>query len=236
MLTTAAGKLGRSLSVISRGMPIASLCGMIVRFLTTGFVIAIASVLLAGCGSIPLTDASHELSWTQRHGGAVSGNGQQRAQRLCDDLCFGITASYLKVFILESSRLGGWSWPDGHIYLTSALVSTADNAELAAAMAHEMGHLVNNHNINIPQALARGEEHLGIESAADLTGCRILARNGFASTSMMDVLKMVRVKSSDPVLRHALAQRIMFLNKHIGSIAGGYRKQIHRRAMEPQNH
>lgn len=207
---------------------------MNVRF--AGSIIVVTSLLLTACGTAPLPGMSQELSWSQRHGGAVFDSSQQRAQRLCNELCSKIAAYHLKVFILESSRLGGWSWPDGHIYLTSALVSAADNAELAAAMAHEMGHLVNNQNINAPQALARGEKHLAIESAADFTGCRILAGIGIAPASMIDLLKMVRAKSRDPMLRHALVERITFLYQHIGSIAGGCRKQIPRLAMEPQNH
>ena len=235
MLSTAASKISLFIRIISSGTPIAATCGMKVRFLTTGFVVAIASLPLAGCGTVPLTGTSPEMSWAQRHGGIISSTGQQRAQRLCDELCAKITACHLKVFILESSRLGGWSWPDGHIYLTSALVSTADNAELAAAMAHEMGHLVNNQNINAPQALARGEEHLAIESAADFTGCRILAGSGIAPASMIDLLKMVRAKSNDPVLRHAIAQRIVFLDQHMASIASEYPKEIARLAMKPQD-
>ena len=187
-------------------------------------IVAVPALFLAGCGSVPLVRTSPEMSWVHQHGAAIPGADQRRAQRLCDNLCSGFSACELNVVILESSSLGGWSWPDGHIYLTSALVHVADDAELSAAIAHEMGHLVNNHKVHPPQALARGEEHLGIETAADVTGCRILASHGIAPVSMIDLLEMVRAKSSRAALRRALSQRISYLDHKIGSSPDKIRK------------
>ncbi len=94
-----------------------------------------------------------------------------------------------------SSRdgLGAWSWPDGRIRASRRLVDLLDDDELRAALAHEVGHLVDGgHVAGGPLALsgsARGGA--GVEERADLVGCRLLRARGASAEALPRMLRRV---------------------------------------------
>lgn len=115
---------------------------------------------------------------------APAGDGARiaRVERLGRDLAHA-TASPDRIDVGLSTRdeVGAWSWPDGRIRLSRALVDLLDDAELAAALAHEIGHLLDaGHVAGQAAALAGGgrRDGAGIETRADGAACRLLRARG----------------------------------------------------------
>ena len=88
--------------------------------------------------------------------------------------------------------LGAWSWPDGRIRASCALVDLLDDEELAAALAHEIGHLLDGgHLAGEPTALSGIRGTIGSEARADVLGCRLLAAQGRQPTALPRMLRTV---------------------------------------------
>jgi Zn-dependent protease with chaperone function len=94
--------------------------------------------------------------------------------------------------------LGAWAWPDGRIVVSQALVDRLDDDELAAALAHEIGHLLDGgHLATVPLAL-RGDTRDGdLELRADRTGCELLASRGRPLEAMSRMLAKVAAGHGD---------------------------------------
>lgn len=95
------------------------------------------------------------------------------------------------VFSLSSrSELGAWSWPDGDVRVSRSLVELLDDEELAAALAHELGHLLDGGHLDgLPAALAGASRGAGEEARADLLGCALLARAGTRPAALPAMLR-----------------------------------------------
>ncbi len=176
-------------------------------------------LMLGGCaggsgnGGFPAV----ESRWLVRHGGLINGPQKARAQRLCNRICRGWIDTPVHVRIVDSRQLGAWSWSDGDVYLTLGLTSHLNNKELAAAIAHELGHLINSKSVVCPYALGSAHEQLGIEFAADLTGARVLAAHGIAPQNLVSVIRLLNRRSSNESLRKSLQSRIHLLLSEIKS-------------------
>jgi hypothetical protein len=99
-----------------------------------------------------------------------------------------------------SSRdaLGAWSWADGRIRTSRALVDLLDDDELAAALAHEIGHLLDGgHIAGAPAALSGADGTPGPEGRADLIACRILAAGGGRPEALPRMLRAVAAHLGD---------------------------------------
>ena len=83
--------------------------------------------------------------------------------------------------------LGAWAWPDGRIEVSRALIDRLDDEELAAALAYELGHLLDGGHLAVSRAglddgpppglrVAAGADE--VEARADRIGCALLARRG----------------------------------------------------------
>ncbi len=91
---------------------------------------------------------------------------------------------------------GAWAWPDGRIEVSRTLVDRLDDQELAAALAHELGHLLDGgHLPAMPHALAGGGD---IERRADRVGCGVLLRHGVPGDAMPRMLAKVAAATRDP--------------------------------------
>lgn len=98
------------------------------------------------------------------------------------------------VSFAPSSRagLGAWSWPDGRIRASRRLVDLLDDDELRAALAHEVGHLVDGgHVAGGPLALSGARGEAGVEERADLVGCRLLRARGASAEALPRMLRRV---------------------------------------------
>src|SRR3954464_6875499 len=74
-----------------------------------------------------------------------------------------------RITILNSPNVNAFALPGGYLYVTRGLLALAnDSAELAAVIAHEMGHVTANHRLQ-PQQM-EAEEVLASKVVADVLG------------------------------------------------------------------
>jgi Zn-dependent protease with chaperone function len=86
--------------------------------------------------------------------------------------------------------LGAWSWPDGRIRVSRALVDLLDDDELRAALAHEVGHLLDGgHVVGGPASLRGSHGAAGVEARADVLGCRLLRARGAPTEALPRMLR-----------------------------------------------
>lgn len=187
-----------------------------VRLAVIGCFLA-CTAICGGCSSFIGHSPNAEIMWTKAHGGMAISQEQIRAARLCTALCCGWINQPIQVRILNTPQLAAWSWPDGHIYLASGLVRALDDTQLSAAIAHEMGHLINSGDVQCPFALTGGEHRMGIECAADLTGAAVLAAHGINPANLVTVLTLLRTRTDSSDLSAALTHRIHRLRMEISS-------------------
>jgi Zn-dependent protease with chaperone function len=170
-------------------------------------------VLLAGlatgcaqrCGSVD--------NWARGKGGVIPGGADQaRAQHLARPLVAGIDHP-ITITILDSPAAGAWTWPDGRIFLTRGLLALADDQELSAAIAHELGHLLADGHATGPTPVAalRGCSGGcdGREAHADELGIALLRQRKLPIEGMPRLLgKLAERKDLPADCRAALRRRI----------------------------
>lgn len=94
------------------------------------------------------------------------------------------------------TEVGAWAWPDGRIRVSRALVDLLDDAELMAALAHEVGHLLDRGDLSPPPAaLLGGAEGDDPELRADQIGRRLLEARGLPPEAMGRMLAKVAARS-----------------------------------------
>jgi Zn-dependent protease with chaperone function len=102
-------------------------------------------------------------------------------------------------------EVGAWAWPDGRIEVSRVLLDRLDDDELAAALAHELGHLLDRgHLAAAPRALAGDGGDL--EHRADRIGCVLLSSRGVSGEAMIRMLGKLAAATRDR--DGALAARI----------------------------
>ena len=92
----------------------------------------------------------------------------------------------LRVGLSQLGGLGAWAWQDGRIKVTPALVDLLDDAELTAAVAHEVAHLLADGHLGTVPAAINGAD---AEHAADALGCRLLVAAGLSPSAMTRMLE-----------------------------------------------
>ncbi len=98
----------------------------------------------------------------------------------------------IRVSVLDSNEIAAYGWRDGRILLTSGLIDQVNDDELAAAAAHELGHLLDD-GIVKPVASLRGcKEDLDAEARADALGVQVLGQQRIAPEAMESMLAKVR--------------------------------------------
>jgi len=102
--------------------------------------------------------------------------------------------------LLASKQINAYSLPGGLIYVTQGLYDRlgSDNS-LAAVLAHELAHVVAKDSLKpwrVPPCTK-----LSREMSADCRGVRYLARAGYSTSSMIDLLHLIR-----PVLSEEWAE------------------------------
>ena len=124
-----------------------------------------------------------------------------------------IGAVEVKVRVTCSARVGAFSWPDGAVELTAGLVDGLDEDELAAAVAHELGHILGGRGAGAASALSGTSGAPGdVESRADRFATSLLARAGYAPDAMARTLtKVMHAPGTTPAVRARLARRIALL-------------------------
>jgi predicted Zn-dependent protease len=96
-----------------------------------------------------------------------------------------------------------------------------DDEELAAAVAHELGHLLNDGHLQ-PVASLKGCERdadLDNESKADVAGMSILASTNIRRSAMITMLQKVGTAAGlSPACRDALTRRQDVLNRRLSRV------------------
>src|SRR5947209_7009762 len=133
-------------------------------WLAVGCVIGSAAGCLVGCAAGPPAWSG----WAAREGGLSDGPPPPAIVGACALLATPLS----HVRVLASNRPCAYAWPDGDIFVTRGLVSLLGEDELAAVLAHEMGHLLGGGR----RATASGDPHAlagsgDVEEQADAGAC-----------------------------------------------------------------
>ena len=126
-----------------------------------------------------------------------------RLERVGRDLAgYATTDEHLDIALSTRDDLGAWSWPDGRIRVSRALVDALDDDELRAAVAHEMGHLLDAGAVaDRTTALAGGtggRPHAAadIETRADAFACDLLHARGASVAALPRMLRTVASRAA----------------------------------------
>jgi Zn-dependent protease with chaperone function len=162
--------------------------------------IALAS---AGCGT-----AGGESGWIRRQGGITSGTWQARAEVALSRLALPADAR-VHVQVLGTDAVGAYGWPDGNVFVTRGLVGMLNEPELTAALAHEMGHLLDGGYAHGVVSLRGCTSNADAEVRADAIGVRLLQQTGIPSSAMSSMLSKVCASAALPSsCRAEMRQRI----------------------------
>jgi hypothetical protein len=110
-----------------------------------------------------------------------------------------VGATGIEVALTSRREAGAWAWPGGPVRVSDALVDLVDDDELAAAIAHELGHLQDDGTWSGPRAVLGADG----EARADELGCRLLASRGIPAAATVSLLEKL-----GPSVRGGLSERI----------------------------
>ena len=176
--------------------------------------------MTGGCGSALQGRSPGGASidrWVQRFGGVDEG-AAARVRQACQPVLRwvkdqpGFKGQPVSLFVLASDFPSAYAWPHGEIFVTRGLAALLTDNELAAAVAHELGHLIDggqDEGVGLgglrrgawgfwgrttpkPQTLDGDEQWVDIECRADAAGVKILTDAGLAPTAMTSMLKKLR--------------------------------------------
>jgi predicted Zn-dependent protease len=166
----------------------------------------LACATASGCTSSP----DPQRAWVTRCGGLF--NDHESVERV-RALAARVATRPVTVNVLDRSDLTAFSWPDGQVYVSRALVEALDDELLTAALAHEIGHLLNHGMSERPTALRGAPAALAVETAADRAGIELLIRAGERPDAMRRMLGRVLKQPNLPAhVAAQLHQRIATLN------------------------
>lgn len=170
-------------------------------------------VLCGGCaaGQRPAV-ASPVEKWIARHGGLLGGDEQQRAADVARPLIRSLNQP-IQVRVLASPTVTAYAWPNGQVYVTRGLLKALDDEELAAAIAHELGHLLDHGHLRSAVALQGCREAPDTEIQADLLGCQLLENSGHSQRAMVRMLHKVHART--PACAANLRHRIERLSARL---------------------
>lgn len=120
-------------------------------------------------------------------------HGQDRIVRLGEALLPGASVRWR---LTPRQEVGAWAWPDGRIEVSQLLLDLLDDDELAAALAHELGHLLDGgHLARVSRALTGDTADL--ERRADGIACQLLNRRGISGEAMVRMLSKLAAATRD---------------------------------------
>lgn len=155
---------------------------------------------LIGCAAAP-RQASR---WVEQQGGLCRDAQQRdRLERACAALCDTRGLGDFNLMVIDSPRPGAFAWPQGRVCVTSGLMALADDDELAAAVAHEIGHLVEDGHVRLAALI--GTETQGVERRADAIAVCLLRSAGVRTDAMTSLLR--KLAAADAPNRAALLAR-----------------------------
>ncbi len=182
-----------------------------------------------GCASLDTTKPTAKSKWSETQGGLVHSRdlpvAAERLDQVIGELQEGIADSGLILTgrILNAESLGAWAWPDGTLYVSRPLLELAGTDELRAALAHELGHLIDADG-------HRSESR--DELRADRAGCALLERLGHSSADLGSVLSLVAEHEEGAVAMDLASRRAALIGRRLGSRAA-LTRQVSRAELAP---
>jgi predicted Zn-dependent protease len=174
---------------------------------------ALLALALSGCGDPHRT----MNAWVERQGGLAPPSEQARAAGVFSGLSTGYHAQPISLRVLASTDVEAYCWKNRDIFITRGLLELLNDEELAAAMAHEVGHLLNDGRLQSVvhlrgssgfRGVGRGDE----EERADAAGTELLRSAGQSPDSMVRMLHSVmRAPGLDRLTAASIWHRILAL-------------------------
>ena len=174
----------------------------------------IAVIIGGGCA----VQADRVSLWVRREGGTVASANpsQTRLESVASRLTRGRPDLRISVYVLASDAVTAYSWPNHHIFVARGLMNRLDDNELAAVLAHELGHLLDRSHVPMTMASLRGcDKNLVIEARADAIGSDLLQRQGCPTEAMISMLGKIECSGTLPQFcQMAMQQRMALLRSH----------------------
>lgn len=134
-----------------------------------------------------------------------------RANTICRALEGDSFEPALQAHILNSDAVCAYAFAPGDVFVTRGLMDRATDDQLAAAIAHEMGHLISDGKTRDLVAIRGTPGAHDAEARADAIGCQILLAHHIPSTAMIHMLQLV--SDTNPLCRCDLERRIALLKR-----------------------
>ncbi len=181
-----------------------------------------ALITASGCASAAVrgeASAADRARWASRMGGVERCPiRESRMQAVCARLLdeSDAEAASLRLRVLRDGPPRAYAFPPVTIYVTARAFTQLPADELAAAIAHELGHLYDDaeHTHAAPAALVTGAEGgaLAIEMEADRLGVTRLRAAGMDPTALERLLQRIAAEPElSPTTRGHLQRRIAAL-------------------------
>ena len=172
----------------------------------------------AGCAH--RTTASAPAAWIDQLGGRETGVYECRATRVLDRLLNEPVRCRFSVAVLGSPEPVAYCWPNGDVFVTRGLLDLLDDEELAAAIAHEVGHVMTAPPSHGIVSLRGRDSRLTAEVDADAAGAKLLTAAGLHPDAMSAMLAKVRDAVDIPSrYREQMSRRIDLLTASHGALA-----------------
>jgi len=170
----------------------------------------------SGCSSSAAIEWKDQ--WIQDKGGVIQNTSYERLIAACWQPPHGHFEMQVRFYVLDSDSLTAYAWPDGSVYLSRGLVERVDGDLLSAAVAHEIGHLLDKDPLDSVWSLRDFPVALDRESRADRIGCRLLEAQGIPPQVMIKLLETVVQWDELPASnRRQMARRIAMLHDALGT-------------------
>lgn len=166
-------------------------------------------LILVGCQASstawrPAVGADCRTEWVKRQGDC----DLDRRPELCriqNRLAPVAGGAALEIHVLNRDDLAAYGWPGGWVYVTRGLVQRVDEPALAAAVAHELGHMRNDADAGSDSRRCLRGGNQAAERAADAAGVAILRSAGYPPAAMRLLLTTLL---QDPTVADATRGRI----------------------------
>lgn len=166
---------------------------------------------VAVLGAVPAGAADACARWLRVRGGELSGPDRERVVHVAAALRARADAPPLRVHVVAGREPAAFAWPDGAAVVTTALLDLLDDDELAAALAHEAGHLLA--GPAGPAGLADAAGAVDAEAAADRAAVGMLAAGGWDPSVVGRMLRKVAdAPTLDAAARARLGRRVALLD------------------------
>jgi len=178
-------------------------------------VLLLVASLVAGCATSP--SPSPIQRWVDQQGGLVNDPRQQRVAAAAQPVLACCHGRSVTIAVFASDQLCAFAWPSGHIFISRGLVDHLTDHELAAAIAHELGHLLCDGRLETVVSLKGTSTSTDREVRADAAGLALLYAANIPPQSMLTMLQKVCASVNSTQCRTAMQQRIQLLSLEIAS-------------------